>query len=318
MQLVSRLARIHPQYLQSPDPTEKGNTSLHMAAKLGHAEIAQILLDAGHECCGVSRNVVHDTPLMLAAEDGHLAVVQLLVTRFPAHLLCRNAAGLDALAHAAKAGHNAVVSFFLASGAFVNAQDNEGNTALHYASAHGHLKVVRTLLAAGADPLLRNHFAWTPMAYSATAQAEVYFKGLIDEIESIRREVLGGVVAAERVEVPRAERAERTERGLDRMERAERKQKAGGGIRLVTQVGGVNSPGTVPHSAIPHSTISHSVIPHPALPHSAVGHHRQDEWLPSPASARKMWAGIERPGTPTSSGPVPSGLGGRGRAGSGD
>jgi ankyrin repeat protein len=71
--------------------------------------------------------------------------------------------------------------------------DVDGNTALHFASSNGHLLVLRTLLAAGADADRRNVWSWTPVAYSATVQAEVYFKGLVAEVEKrkqVRREVV--------------------------------------------------------------------------------------------------------------------------------
>lgn len=64
--------------------------------------------------------------------------------------------------------------------------DVDGNTALHFASSNGHLLVLRTLLAAGADSERRNAWSWTPVAYSATVQAEVYFKGLVAEVEKRR------------------------------------------------------------------------------------------------------------------------------------
>lgn len=59
------------------------------------------------------------------------------------------------------------------------AADLDGNTALHYASAYGQLKAIRALLAAGANPGAKNRYSWTPVAYSSTVQAEVYFKGLV-------------------------------------------------------------------------------------------------------------------------------------------
>ena len=69
----------------------------------------------------------------------------------------------------------------------VNNGDVDGNTALHFASSNGHLLVLRTLLAAGADSERRNCWSWTAVSYSATVQAEVYFKGLVAEVE--RRKV---------------------------------------------------------------------------------------------------------------------------------
>ena len=41
-------------------------------------------------------------------------------------------------------------------------------------------------MAAGADSEVRNAWSWTPVAYSATVQAEVYFKGLVGEVERRR------------------------------------------------------------------------------------------------------------------------------------
>ena len=85
--------------------------------------------------------------------------------------------------------------------ALLDNADVDGNTALHFASSNGHLLVLRTLLAAGADSEKRNAWSWTPVAYSATVQAEVYFKGLVAEVERrkvVRRDVIekgkGGAV----------------------------------------------------------------------------------------------------------------------------
>ena len=65
--------------------------------------------------------------------------------------------------------------------------DVDGNTALHFASANGHLLVLRTLLAAGADPDRKNIWSWRADSYSATVAAEVYFKGLVQEVERRRK-----------------------------------------------------------------------------------------------------------------------------------
>lgn len=61
----------------------------------------------------------------------------------------------------------------------LSASDLDGNTALHYASAYGQLKAIRALLVAGANPGAKNAYSWTPIEYSSTVQAEVYFRGLV-------------------------------------------------------------------------------------------------------------------------------------------
>ncbi|MCJ1481335.1 hypothetical protein MMC06_001492 [Schaereria dolodes] len=79
----------------------------------------------------------------------------------------------------------------------LRASDSAGNTALHYASAHGHLKCIRILLQAGASPAARNAYSWTPVSYSSTVQAEVYFKSLVGEME--RRRIDGERIERERI-----------------------------------------------------------------------------------------------------------------------
>ena len=76
------------------------------------------------------------------------------------------------------------------------ATDNSGNTALHYGSAYGHLKSIRTLLEHGADASARNAWSWTPVSYSASVQAEVYFKGLVNAAEREREDIREAVASS--------------------------------------------------------------------------------------------------------------------------
>ena len=89
-----------------------------------------------------------------------------------------------------RAGSAALIPTLLALApsavAFLAEADLDGNTALHYASAYGHLKCIRMLLQAGASPVARNGFSWTPVSYSSTVAAEVYFRNLVGEIERRR------------------------------------------------------------------------------------------------------------------------------------
>lgn len=96
--------------------------------------------------------------------------------------------------------------------ASVKAFDRDGNTALHHASAAGELKALRLLLHYGANPMATNSYSWTPIAYSATAAAEAYFKQLVAEFEK------------RRVEGIKAEREREREKERQRL----------AGVRLVT------------------------------------------------------------------------------------
>ena len=195
--LVVRLIRNHPEILRNPDFDDKSNTSLHLAASLGHKAIAELLINAGHDKEEISRNADHDTPLMIAARNGHVEVGRLLIHQFPVCIRYFNNLGLDVLSLASQnPAATGLIPVLLNPGseaeeyaASVNLRDQDGNTALHHASASGSLKALRILLAAGANPLAKNNHDWTPLAYSHTVAAEVYFKNLVAELE--RRKVEG-------------------------------------------------------------------------------------------------------------------------------
>lgn len=98
--------------------------------------------------------------------------------------------------------------------------DKSGNTALHHASAAGELKAVRLLLQYGVNPLTPNAYSWTPVHYSASPGAEMYFKTLIIEFEKAKAEG-------------------------KRVEREREKQRSAGGVRLVTDPDGLVGRGSL-------------------------------------------------------------------------
>lgn len=183
--LCARILRANPSLLQNPDFANKSNTSLHLAATHGSSAIVNLLISLGHDSTEISRNADHDTPLMLAAKGGHVQTAVILAQSFPRSIPFVNKAGLDALALAAQtAASTALIPVLLEHPTFpanVHVRDLEGNTPLHHASASGALKALRLLLAAGADPLAKNAYDWTPLAYSQTVAAEVYMKNLVAE-----------------------------------------------------------------------------------------------------------------------------------------
>lgn len=96
--LLERVIRNNPQNIRNPDFADNGNTSLHLAAKLGLLDIAKFLIYAGHEDSGISKNANWDTPLHLAVETSE-AVAELLATRFPRCIPLKNKQGADAVYH---------------------------------------------------------------------------------------------------------------------------------------------------------------------------------------------------------------------------
>ncbi|KAH7143647.1 ankyrin repeat-containing domain protein [Dactylonectria macrodidyma] len=197
--LLRRILKSHPSLLHNPDASPSGlsNSNMHLAASLGHRDICAVLLELGHEDPCPALNELHQTALMLAAGAGHTEVVQLLSERDKSCIIRRDSRGRDAVMEASLGGHDTILQLLLTfapGGPYeaVRRADVEGNTALHFASGNGNLLVLRTLLAAGADVEKRNIWNWTPAAYSATVQAEVYLKGLVSEVgkrRQMKREV---------------------------------------------------------------------------------------------------------------------------------
>ncbi|PNS21698.1 hypothetical protein CAC42_1552 [Sphaceloma murrayae] len=188
--LVKRIIQSHPGLLKNPDYNDRSNSSLHLAAELGLADIVEVLLDAGHDDDEISQNTGWNTPLMLAMEKGHVNVGELLVKRCARSIQWTNKRGMDALSIAASVPSSAPLLPVLLSHpeypASVSHRDKKGNTPLHHASAAGSLKALRLLLEAGAHPGAKNNDDWTPLAFSQTVQAEVYFKQLIAEFGGTR------------------------------------------------------------------------------------------------------------------------------------
>lgn len=97
-------------------------------------------------------NAAGETPLMLAALKGQLALCVLLVDR-GARV---NHPGWAPLHYAASGGNEAVIRFLLDQNAFVDAESPNRTTPLMMAARYGSEEVVLMLLEAGADARLRN------------------------------------------------------------------------------------------------------------------------------------------------------------------
>jgi ankyrin repeat protein len=203
---------------------EDRQTPLMFAARDGHTDLV-LLLCQSHVARIARKDIRGRDAAMYACIGGHDTVLQILLTFAPAPSAAAAAASVPAAKPLplpppgpaippsfaaqpdARFAAAAISAFDLAgtpaSRALLAHADIDGNTALHFASSNGHLLILRTLLAAGADPDRRNIWSWTPVAYSATVQAEVYFKGLIGDAEKrkgVRRDVEGrGVAGAVRL-----------------------------------------------------------------------------------------------------------------------
>ena len=173
-------------------------TALGMAAMNGHADIVNLLIEAGAEV-----NSASGTALMLAVENGHTEIVNILIkARADINTHLYNY-GKTALMLAAENGYADIVNLLIEVGADVNAcycnyewnantfvakdeyrrsvdiptgfdVNNVGKTALMLASGNGHIDIVNALIESGADDLTDNEGTTALMYAAEYGTTEIY------------------------------------------------------------------------------------------------------------------------------------------------
>ena len=133
---------------------------LHKAAEVGDLDSVNHFI-AVH-MADVDLVFSDDTPLHLAARNGHVSIVATLIA---AGAWVNAGRGFKPLHEAARFGHIPVVSVLIAAGAWVNTNAGFG-TPLHYAA---NVTVVSMLVAAGADVNRNGNGDRTPLHHAKSA-----------------------------------------------------------------------------------------------------------------------------------------------------
>jgi serine/threonine-protein phosphatase 6 regulatory ankyrin repeat subunit B len=157
---VMRLLDADPALLEREDD---GDRPLAMAAWNGHLGVVTLLVERGANihASGYEGN----TAMHYAATMGHEEVLALLLEK-GAQANTRNDSGMTPLMGACDNVHLGVVELLLQHmrGQGLDERNDNGWTALHYAACWGHEEVVRFLLLAGADPTITDNWGRTPRA----------------------------------------------------------------------------------------------------------------------------------------------------------
>ncbi|XP_035921050.1 ankyrin repeat domain-containing protein 6 isoform X5 [Halichoerus grypus] len=125
---------------------------LLIAAYKGQAENVVQLINKGAKVAVTKHG---RTPLHLAANKGHLPVVQILL-KAGCDLDVQDDGDQTALHRATVVGNTDVIAALIQEGCALDRQDKDGNTALHEASWHGFSQSAKLLVKAGANVLAKN------------------------------------------------------------------------------------------------------------------------------------------------------------------
>lgn len=156
---------------------DKGVPGLVLALKEERLQVAQVLLDSPRLKPDES-NPAGESPLMIAALEGQLAIARRLIALDAAV----NKPGWTPLHYAATHGHLAMMELLLEHYAFIDAQAPNGNTPLMMAAQYGSPEAVKLLIQAGADLRLRNRQGETALDLAQRTNrrnsAELLIEGL--------------------------------------------------------------------------------------------------------------------------------------------
>jgi len=165
------------------NPNDKdgaGDSALHYAALNGHAEVVEILFNAG---ANINEIGEFWAPVEFASSEGHAETVEVLV-KLGAEIDSERA---TPLLEAIENGHLDVVKIlakagcdlgrqYMASVENADAGTYSKQTLLMIASAKGHIDIVEYLLTAGANKTFQDQFGRSAMSIAATPEIKKLIK----------------------------------------------------------------------------------------------------------------------------------------------
>ena len=157
-----------------------GWTALLHSAQSGSYELVKFFVEKGadvHETTKAGKNCLH-----IAARSGHLNLCQTLIAD---HGFDKNIAdndGLTALLNSVQSGSYELVKFFVEKGADVHETTKAGENCLHIAACNGHLNLCQTLIADhGFDKNIADNNGWTALLNSVQSGSYELVKFFVEK-----------------------------------------------------------------------------------------------------------------------------------------
>jgi cytohesin len=113
-----------------------------------------------------------NTALHVAAENGHIQVVEMLLTA-GVDVAAADRWGRTALFRSVDRGHENMVRMLVEAHANVEAADFKGDTPLHRAASKGYVQIVEILLVAHADVHAKDSAGFTPRNFAVNRHGKV-------------------------------------------------------------------------------------------------------------------------------------------------
>jgi ankyrin repeat protein len=166
----------------------KGNPMLIVAIRDKSFKVIDLLL--ANQAIDVNLvNKSDENPLMIAAIEGELPIVEALVIKNKAQV---NKSGWTPLHYASSTGKLSVAEFLVAKGAKVNALSPSDTTPLMMAVSSGNEVLIKFLLDNGADLRIRNHEGYSAIDVAVLFGKDDIRQGLMSRWEKLYKQSYPG------------------------------------------------------------------------------------------------------------------------------
>lgn len=179
--------------MEAIDVNETNDTNcspLYLAAQYGRPAISRLLLLREDIIPELRDRRTLCTPFLIAAYGGQTAILLQLLSRGDVNVHTCDSEERTALSLAAEEGHLAVVGLLVGQGINPQRVDRFGRTCLHYAVVGEHQAVLELLLRTGGDCQIPDKTGMTPIRLAVRAKNKTMVEAMLRASNSINYEAL--------------------------------------------------------------------------------------------------------------------------------